>query len=423
MRDILITLIVFGAIPYILKRPHIGIYVWSWLSYMNPHRFSWGFAYNMPFAAVTACALFIGLISTKDKNKFPITPVTIVWLLLMLWITFSTFTAINFDISIVEWKRVVKIQLITFVTLLVITNKERLNLLIAAISLSVGFFGIKGGIFVLATAGSYKVWGPPGSFIEGNNELALGLLMIIPFLWYLRGQYNNPWLKRFLLASIFLCAFSIISSYSRGALVAFAAVLCMFWAKSNNKLLIGLVLIVASIGILSFMPDGYSDRMNTIQTYEEDASAMGRINAWTFAYNLAKDHPLTGGGFGAFTHELFYIYAPVPEDHHDAHSIYFEVLGEQGFVGLFLFLMLWFLSYQSCNKTKRMVKNNKDLSWADSLASMCQVSLVAYGIGGAFLGLAYFDLPYHIMAIIVLCNLFVTQTLSAENQRSKQTII
>ncbi|VAX05410.1 hypothetical protein MNBD_ALPHA03-793, partial [hydrothermal vent metagenome] len=102
MRDAIVTLIVFGAIPFVLIKPYIGVYVWSWLSYMNPHRFAWGFAYNMPFAAVTAGALIIGFFFTKDKNKFPVTSVTVVWLIFLFWITLSTFTGINVDISIVE---------------------------------------------------------------------------------------------------------------------------------------------------------------------------------------------------------------------------------------------------------------------------------------------------------------------------------
>ncbi len=33
---------------------------------------------------------------------------------------------------------------------------------------------------------------------------------------------------------------------------------------------------------------------------------------------------------------------------------------------------------------------------------MCQVSLVGYAVGGAFLSLAYFDLPYNILIMIVV---------------------
>lgn len=397
-------------------RPYIGTYIWAWLSYMNPHRMSWGFAYNMPFAAVTAGALIIGLFTTKDKNKFPFTPITIVWLVFILWLTLSTFTAIDIDVSMYEWKRVIKIQLVILITLLLINNKEKLNQLIWVISLSVGFFGIKGGVFVAATGGSFRVWGPPDSFIEGNNEIALALLMVLPFMWYLRTQTANKWLKHTLSVFIILCGLSIISSYSRGAFIAMAAVMITFIMKSNKKLLIGIVLSIVVVGVFNFMPDRYLDRINTIQSYEDDRSAMGRINSWYFAYNLAKDHPLTGGGFGTFTKELFQEYAPEPLDFHDAHSIYFEVLGEQGFIGLFLFLTLWFLCYRSCGKIKKQTRNIENMEWAETLASMAQVSLVAYGVGGAFLGLAYFDLPYHIMAICVLCQLFVSKELANENE-------
>lgn len=414
MRDAIVTLIVFGAIPFVLIKPYIGVYVWSWLSYMNPHRFAWGFAYNMPFAAVTAGALIIGFFFTKDKNKFPVTSVTVVWLIFLFWITLSTFTGINVDISIVEWERVMKIQIMTLFTILLINTQKKLNYLIWAISLSIGFFGIKGGVFVAATAGSFRVWGPPGSFIEGNNELALALLMVLPFMWYLKMQSSNRWVRYVLIISILLCILSIISSYSRGAFLASAAVMLMFWMKSNKKFFIGAVLIAVAVAVLSFMPTQYFDRIGTIQSYGEDASAMGRINAWYFAFNLATNHPLTGGGFGAFTQSLFLIYAPDPLDFHDAHSIYFEVLGEQGFIGFFLFLAIWFFSYRTCMNIKKQVRDKENMQWAETLASMSQVSLVAYGVGGAFLGLAYFDLPYHIMTICVLCQMFVNKELAKD---------
>ena len=108
-------------------------------------------------------------------------------------------------------------------------------------------------------------------------------------------------------------------------------------------------------------------------------------------------------------------YAPDPLDYHDAHSIYFEVLAEQGYVGLLLFLALWFLGFRTCGKIKKKVQNIEHLKWAGTLATMAQVSLVAYGAGGAFLGLAYFDLPYHILAICVLCQLFVNKELNTKS--------
>ena len=139
---------------------------------------------------------------------------------------------------------------------------------------------------------------------------------------------------------------------------------------------------------------------------------MGRINAWWFAYEVALDRPLVGGGFRTFTRDLFVQYAPAPFDWHDAHSIYFEVLGEQGFVGLALFLMLGFMSLRLGTWIIRHARNHPDLRWATDLGAMLQVSLIGYAVGGAFLGLAYFDLYYHLVVLIILVKKQVENTLT-----------
>jgi len=48
MRDLFVTAVIFGLLPFIFKRPWVGILVWAWLSYMNPHRLAWGFALISP---------------------------------------------------------------------------------------------------------------------------------------------------------------------------------------------------------------------------------------------------------------------------------------------------------------------------------------------------------------------------------------
>src|SRR6185295_1803697 len=132
-------------------------------------------------------------------------------------------------------------------------------------------------------------------------------------------------------------------SHSRGALLAIVAMLAFFWLKTRAKAMTGLMLLVLVPVAIGLMPEKWEERMRTIQTYEEDASAMGRLNAWRMAFNLAQDRPLVGGGFEIYTQEVFARYAPDPTDVHAAHSIYFQMLGEHGFVGLSLFLLLWLL--------------------------------------------------------------------------------
>lgn len=411
----MIVVIIFGAIPFIIRRPQVGIYIWSWLSYMNPHRFSWGFAYSFPFSMVIGITTIVSTLFSKEKVKFPVMPISILLVVFAIWVSLTTLTALNPDYAFMEWKRTIKILLMTFIMLVVIRNKKELTYLVWSIVISLGFFGIKGGVFVILTGGSYRVWGPPDSFVQDNNALALALIMIIPLMRFLQLQVDNKWLKRIILGCVVLTSFSIIASYSRGAFLAGSAMIIFMIAKSRRKIIFAIGALIVVIGLVVFMPSEWTDRMKTLENVEEDASAMGRINAWWFAYNLALDRPMLGGGFQAFTRTLFNRYAPNPLDFHDAHSIYFEVLGEHGFVGLIIFLLIGIASITTARWIIKNTQNRNDLTWASDLAAMIQVSLIGYAVGGAFLGLAYYDLPYNLMAMLIITRVIVANKLDDNN--------
>jgi probable O-glycosylation ligase (exosortase A-associated) len=174
------------------------------------------------------------------------------------------------------------------------------------------------------------------------------------------------------------------------------------WLKSRNKFFTALLGGMAVALVLLVMPQQWYDRMATIETYQTDASAVGRINAWKMAFNMAKDRPL-GGGFDSFHDYTFALYAPDPDDVHDAHSIYFEVLGEHGFVGLGVFLLLGLMTWRTASWVIRRAHRDRERRWVADLAAMIQVSLVGYATAGAFLGLAYFDYYYTLVGLVVLC--------------------
>ena len=414
MRDLVITLIVFGSIPLILMRPSIGVLVWSWLGYMNPHRLSWGFAYNFPFAQVVAVVLIVGLFFSKESKKIAWTSLTTMWVLWVLWMCVTTMMAIDSSHSAWEWQRTMKIQLMILATLMLMKSQDRITALVWVIVISIGFYGVKGGIFTLATGGNHLVWGPPMTHITGNNEIAFALVMTLPLMRYLQLEARNLWVRRGMIVSMILVAVSIVGSYSRGAFLAGSAMALSLLFKSKNKFRIGIVLLVLGALMVAFIPEKWGERMSTIRTYEMDSSAMGRINAWWFAYNLAKDHPVFGGGFDTFLPELFRAYAPVPDDFHDAHSIYFEVLAEHGFVGLGIFLLLGLTALRQGRQIVRLSRDRESLRWVQNLAPMVQVSIIGYAVGGAFLGLAYFDLYYHLIAIVILMRFVVDRELASE---------
>ncbi len=265
MRDILVTLIIFGSIPFILRRPYIGALMWVWISVMNPHTQAWGFAVNFPFAAVIACVTFVSLIINKVPKSLPLTPVVMVFIAFVLWMNVTTVHAIHLDLVYDQWNRVMKIMLMTFVTLMLIKTKQHIQLLIGVIVFSISYYGVKGGIFTIVGGGEHLVWGPAGSFIGGNNEIALALIMTIPLLHYLQVITKNNWANVALLAVMLLCAVAALGSYSRGALLALAAMGGFLWLKSQHKFRLAVLFILAIPLMLAYMPEQWTARMDTIE--------------------------------------------------------------------------------------------------------------------------------------------------------------
>ena len=132
-----------------------------------------------------------------------------------------------------------------------------------------------------------------------------------------------------------------------------------------------------------------------------DGSSQGRLNAWAFAFSLASDYPVTGGVIETFTPELFSQYAPTADDVHGPHSIYFQILGEHGFVGLFLYLAIVYSSWASASRIARRARRYDDMV-AESYANMFRYSIVGFLTSGAFLGRAYFDYFFTIVACIAI---------------------
>lgn len=406
MRDLAVFAAVFGTIPFILIHPWIGTVVWTWLSLMNPHRLAWGPAVNFPFAAIIAGATLMGFVLTRERRKLPLTAPVITLMMFVAWMCVTSIFAIYPDQIGEMFSRVMKIEIMIFVTLALLHTRKQLEIFLWVVVISIGFYGVKGGVFTAVTGGSFLVWGPAGSFIEGNNEVALAIITVIPLMYYLRGQSKRPAVRWGLLVAMVLSALAALGTHSRGALVAIAAMTLLLWIRSRQKLVSGVVLLAVATALVAFMPANWDQRMATIETYQRDSSAMGRINAWIMAYRLAKEHPL-GGGFEVTTPEMFARYAPVPTDIHAAHSIYFEVLGEHGFVGLTIFLLFWWSTWRAASWVARHAAVNPETRWATDLARMAQVSLFGYLVGGAFLSLAYFDLPYDVMIVVVVCQRLV----------------
>jgi putative inorganic carbon (HCO3(-)) transporter len=406
MRDILVIAIVMAGCLAALRRPWIGIMLWTWLSIMNPHRYTWGIAYSAPLAAMAAASIVLGLLMTKDRES-PFKASAVTWFaVFMAWMTISWLAGIDPSGDYEQWKKVMKIDFFIILSLVLLHSKQHIFALMWVCAGSLALLGAKGGLFTLRSGGDFRVWGPPGSFIADNNEFALALVMTIPLLRFLQLQLQNGWARHGVTIAMALCAAAALGSQSRGALLAISAMAFYFWWHGKNKLTVGIVLLLIAVPLIMFMPESWSARMSTIGTYQEDTSAMGRISAWWSAWNSAFHYPF-GVGFEGARPELFALYSPYGGNPLAAHSIYFQVLGNHGFGGLFLFLGTFIATWRSAGWLRTQKFASPDARWCNDLGTFCQVSLAGYAVGGAFLSLAYFDLPYNIMVMVVLTRIWV----------------
>jgi probable O-glycosylation ligase (exosortase A-associated) len=378
---------------------------------MNPHRLTWGYAYNLPFAMIVAIATLTGLLFTRDRRPLPRALET--YLLLALWGLFviSTFSAIEPVDAWDQLDKVSKILLVTFVTMLLFQDTYKLKLLLYVIALSIGFYGLKGGIWALATGGGNQVLGPPETFISGNTEIGLALNMVIPIVLLLSRFEERRWLRNGLRAVFFFSIIAVIFTYSRGAVLGLGVMLTLTFVKSRAKFIVLPLAIVLALFGKAIVPEQWLTRMGTIQTYEEDRSANMRLNSWYVAYQLALDNPFIGAGFRPFSPGIYLRYSPEERwnDQQDAHSIYFQVLAEHGFTGLGLYLALIASTLISLRRIARQARRVPELAFHFFAAQMIEVGLIGFLISGAFLSMSYFDLFFHLVAITAILKVLVLQ--------------
>ncbi len=410
MRDIALALFIFGMLPYVLMRPYIGLLLWSWIGYMNPHRLCYGFAVTFPWVYLVAVVTLLSLLFSNERKRIPWTATSMLLMVFLLWTALTTVFAVVPDSAWRQWQEFAKVMVMVFVTLVLVNSRERIHWLVWMIVVSLGFYGVKGGLFTMLGGGVSHVVGPPGSFIGDNNALALALCMTLPFMRYLQLHSPRKFVRLGLTLAMLLTGVAVLGTYSRGGLLALAIVAGALFVKSRGR--VAVILIVVAIGFTAyhFMPPQWTQRMGTLQDAKQTDSGVTRIQSYKFAANVALHRPLSGGGFNVYqSNSMWQKYGPEDATPRAIHSIYFRVLGEQGFPGLLLFLGLLFVSWRTCSRVRKQTRQIPEKKWAFDLASMLQVSLVAFMAGGAFLPMTYFDLTYQLMALSAILAAYALQ--------------
>lgn len=394
MRDLILLAGLACTVPLIARAPILGLLAWIWIALMNPQRevygFLRGFELNVYVAAFTALAWIV----SRDRKAGSINPLTVCLVLFVLWGGVCDRFALDREHSAPIWDRTVKTAVLAVAVTLLADTRTRLQAVVWMVVVSLGYYATKGGGFVLATAGRHRVYGPDSSMISDNNALGLALIVFVPLMNHLRATSEERLVRWGCLALMVADVLAVLGTYSRGALLAMGAAAATYAVKSRYGVLLVMAGAILAVSLPSLLPSSWFQRMSTIQSYNEDASFEGRVAAWKTSVNIAKARPLIGGGFAAVEIDR------VDREFHSegsldagraAHSIYFEVLGDTGFVGLALYLAMLGCAWANTAGVLVAVRGRPDLHWAGTLARMLQVSLVTFMVGGAALSMAYYD--------------------------------
>ncbi len=425
MRAALLLLILGVSVPACLVSPYYGVLMWYWVSYFNPHRFTWGFTYDLPIAFLVAVPTLIGVLFAKKSLRSLLVLESLLLIGLWAWYTITYIHAQGVPMFVghmteasYHMNHISKILLMTLVMIVVINSRERLYGVMLISGGSLGLLALKGAIFGARTAGGSRVFGPPDSFLTDNNAFGLAINVCLPILFFLARSERRRWLR----LSLYLCfaagIVTVLLTYSRGGLLGLVVVLGAIMLRTRHKILAAFAATIAVFVILALAPPAWMHRMGPFAEGNLDATANQRLVSWGTAWNFSHDFPVTGGSFDALPDEfIFKRYQPRPLPDgllsSGPHSIYFQLLADQGFVGLALFLVLMASCFLSLLRVRRKARRIPEASWLVDYTLMTEVALLAFMTRGAFLGFVYLDLIYQMIGTVAVLKILLRKELVA----------
>jgi probable O-glycosylation ligase (exosortase A-associated) len=422
LRSLAIVLFVLGTLPMAFVEPFVGLLLWVLFSYMNPNREAYGFANNFHWVFIIAAITLFSMIINSDKVRRIEWKALPVFLILFLCSTgMTTIFAVEHSYAVAQWTQFMKVQVMVFATLMLVYDRKRLHWMLWVIVLSFGFWAVKGGVFTILKGGQYRVIGPENTFIGGRNQLALALCMVLPLMRYLQLQAKTIYVRWMTWALMGMTVLSILGTYSREGLITIVAVTFLLIMKGRRRFSILILVLISLPLLLNFMPQHWKNRMYGLESGHAVASEsfQGRVQSWEFATSVGLHFPFSGGGFGVWkSDKMWNQYGPPGAIHRAIHSIFFQVLGEQGLLGFGLYMIILGLAWRNLAVVRKRTRGDPENRWLSDLAGFMQVSLAAYIVAGSALPQGYFDFTYQLAALSVIIRRFAESPESLDGESS-----
>lgn len=414
LSDLVWSLTIFVCSLVSLRSPYIALYTVIFFDILKPQSLSYGFLANSSLSLVlTSILLFSMIINFKFlvfPRRFGITFLLIVFI---VWITYTTSIAQFPGPAWFKFDYVVKTIIMTLAIPFILNSRLKVEILLCAIAAGVSYYIVIGGIRTALGQGGY---GMPlvstrlgDSGIAETSTLSMVAVFTIPIIIYIRNESlfrdQVPLLKKISIFLIICCFLTVVGTYARTGLVGLAVLGVLFFISTQYKLRMAVVTIILATSLFFVASDNYVSRMQTIENPTEEGSALGRILVWKWTIDYASQNPISGGGFDSYIANAGQLHKYVLDtsDINVAnnppkafHNIFFEVLGEQGYVGLVIYILLIFRAWHLSWRLSR------DATASPSFRSMAKVIhhvIIIYCVCGMFIGVAYAPWIFYFIGI------------------------
>ena len=412
MRDLFFVAYLVGLLALGFRRPFLFVLAYAYVDIVSPQQLSYFLLNRVPISLIVAGLAVAGWAIADDKKNLRFAPRQFLMLVLLIYAGFTTLHA-DFPVdAAAKWSWVWKSMVWAIFLPLTLRTRLRVEAYLLFMTLSASAIIIVGAIKTILSGGGY---GELNLMVDSNSGLYEGstistvAIAIIPLiLWLARHGtlFPRDWrVRAFAAGLIFACLLIPVGTQARTGLICIGVVTLLLLRDAKRRFLYGGLIAIAGLAAIPFLPNSFSSRMETIGTYQADSSAASRIAVWGWTWDYAQHHPM-GGGFDAFrgnrlqvtistgsgVGDIQSVSQQVMIDEGRAyHSSYFEMLGEQGFPGLFMFLILHLTGLVRMEVIRRRhLRNDKaEEAWIAPLATALQSAQVVYLVGSFFVGIAF----------------------------------
>ncbi len=436
MRDLALLGFLAALLALGLKRPFLLVLAYAYVDIVAPQRLSWGLLSSIPLSMLVAAIAVGGWAIADDKKNIAMAPRQWLMLVLLLYCGATTFYA---DVPVdaqFKWEWVWKAMAFAIFLPLTLRTKLRIEALILFMTLSAATIVIVGSIKTILSGGGY---GELNLLVDNNSGLyesstiAMIAIALIPLiLWLARhGTVFPPdWRsKTFAYCMVFACLLIPVGTQARTGLVCIAVLAVLMLRDVKRRLLYLGLMGALGLAAVPFLPSAFTDRMGTISTYQADNSAVTRLAVWGWTWEYVQDNPM-GGGFEAYrlnriqvatvstagSGNLQSVQGQMQMDSGRAwHSAYFEMLGEQGFPGLILFILIHGAGLVRMERLRRRyLKAEGDKAWISPLATALQHFQLIYLVGALFVAIAFQPFVWMLIACQIAFDTHVRRMERAE---------